>query len=156
MVKHNNASIAIDAARILATKGDFLSDEVDGPVAVIPIERFCNIQRELQRSVTGNNNVYTTPTDKDFYLTGFVFSYMCDATADNTNITAFITTDGVTKNIARAAKITTTATSGIVAVEFNKPIKIDRGTIIGSSSTFTVGNCTHSLAIRGYTVETTN
>jgi len=154
MPTHRNPSIVERASRILNTKAnDVLSDEVLGPVATIELKPVCNIVIEGQRSTTGNNNVYTTPSDKDFYLTGFYFSWQTDAAADNTNITVFASINGVTKNLFRASKLTLTASSGSVYVPLAIPVKIDRGSVMGSSATFTVGACTHAVGFHGYTEE---
>lgn len=156
MVKHYNTSIAEDAARILNSKqGQFLGDDVTGPVAVIPIQRFCNIVRAGSSAATGAVTVYTTPSDKDFYLVGATLQIQENATSDNTSTSLRCFIDGVLQNLINIRKLTTTATTDSEVLMLPIPIKVDRNTVISISNSFTVGSATKAASIIGYTVETT-
>lgn len=156
MVKHNNPSIAQDASRILNSTGEFLSDEVEGPVAVISIQRCANIVRSQSSVATGAVTVFTCPSDKDFYLLACTLAINEDATSDNTNTTLRVVIDGVNQNVINLRKLTTTAINQNISVSIPYPgIKIDRGSVIAMTNTFTVGNAAKSASIIGYTVETT-
>jgi len=150
MTKHYNPSIVERANRILATKsGDFLSDEVQGPVACIAITPVANILR----AAAGSGTIYTTPADKDFYLTGFSLSFVKAASDTGTLVQITCIVDGVTTSIFGFAGLTLTAERDGVAVDLSTPIKVDRNTAIscGLTGTYTAIRST----IRGYTEEVT-
>lgn len=160
MVKHNNASIAIDAARILATKGDFLLDEVDGPVAVIPIERYSNIIFLTNGTTSASSNTAgTAASDKDTYITGCSLAIIKDATCDVADgvVAARITVEGVIKNVLTLPVLTLTAQATQLSIAFRYPIKVDRGSALQVvQGTYTAGKFLRSIVFHGYTVETTN
>jgi len=159
VVKHYNTSISEDAARILNSKqGQFLGDDVQGPVAVIPIERYCNIIRSNSRNTTGSSTVYTTPTDKDFYLQAVLLSWEANAASDCTEFWVNVTTD--TENVASqrilgARRTTLTAGRGEQILSLVKPIKLARNTQVTLNQSFTVGAASMGASVIGYTVETT-
>lgn len=156
MVKHYNTSISEDAARILNSKqGQFLGDDVTGPVAVIDISPYANVVRNILGTSTGTGTLYTTPTDKDFYLTSVQISVQANAACDSTFAVIRCTIEGIIRNVIGIAKLTLTATSEAVSITFTTPVKIDRGTAIQTNNTFTAGSQTISAQITGYTVETT-
>ena len=158
MTKHYNPTIAQDAARILNSKqGDFLPDEVTGPVAVIPIERFCDIARGGASTSTGNITVYTTPAGEDFYLVGYSASYAKDATCDiaTGRIQIATTIQGVSRDIGGFSVITTTSQYDSLSVTFDKPIKLDRAVTVVMSGTFTLGVLSRQISIFGFIVQTT-
>ena len=149
MVKHYNTSISEDAARILNSKqGQFLGDDVQGPVAVINIRPRANIVKSVGTSTT----IYTTPTDKDFYLCSAYMSVIKDAAATGSAATLTATVDGVSVSIMACASITLTAHQFSEYLVLDTPIKVDRGTAIAVSAS----NWSASRSgITGYTVETT-
>jgi len=149
MVKHYNTSISEDAARILNSKqGQFLGDDVQGPVAVIPLSPRANIVKSVNSATT----IYTTPADKDFYLTYVLLSAIKDAAATGTSVAISATVEGVSTSIVAIAGITLTVQQQTVPVFFSTPIKIDRNTAIAiSGSNWT----TYRGIVAGYTVETT-
>jgi len=158
VVKHYNPSISEDAARILNSKqGQFLGDDVQGPVAVIPIRRYANIVRRVGSTTTGSATVYTTPADKDFYLTGIQVSFIKNATCDVASgpLRYTATVEGVSQGIISLALLTLTAQDQNAFVSFETPIKVDRNTAITTSNTFTAGAFVRECCITGYTVETT-
>lgn len=159
MVKHYNPSLVERFQRIFNFKStDRFTDDISGPVAVIPVTPISRIVRSANRSTSGSSTILTTPTDKDFYLCGAMLSIDSDVVADNTSASIVVTIDGVSNNrdIVRIEKLSLTATSRTVVQNFNPPIKIDRGTNITAASTFTVGASRLSGCIYGYTEETTN
>jgi len=129
VTKHYNPSIVENANRILASKaGDYLSDEVQGPVAVIPILPITNIIKTANSSTTGSVTLYTTPTDKDFYLTSLQISLIKDATNDNaTGTIGFsITVDGVVIVPLGLAVLTLTAQNSNAVLPLSISIKVNR------------------------------
>lgn len=158
MVRHYNPSIVERAQRILNTKMDNLSDEVNGPLAVIPIEPICRISRSQQAIVTGSSTIYTTPTDKDFYLCNVQFSFSKDAACDvaTGSIGIQTTIDGAAQIIIRLPVITLTAQNNTLSFNFVKPLKIDRGVTLILTGTYTAGVMSRTGNIVGYTEETTS
>lgn len=157
MVKHYNPSIVQDAQRILNTKMDNLSDNIGDMVAVIPILPTCRIVKNGNTSSSGGLTVYTTPTERDFYLTGIIFSMAKDSTCDVATGTVAINVviDGTAVALAPIAVITLTAQAQIASLSLPVPIKIDRGTPISGSVTFTAGVMRRTCTLIGYTQETT-
>lgn len=113
-----------------------------------------NVMVNQSTSTTGTATVYTTPSDKDFYLTYMCLEFQADATADNTSVGMNFTVNGTGVPFINLRKLTTTATTLCVPVTLNPPIKIDRGTNITYSTTFTVGACSRSATIAGYISDT--
>ena len=159
MVKHYNPSIAEDANRLLNSKaGDQLGAEV-APIIqpTIELRRYSNIVRSGSSTASSSTaSIFTTPSDKDFYLTGATFSLQKDATSDNTSAFLRVTIDGsTTRNIIQMDTLTTTAVSKDMAVSFPFPIKLDRSTNVIIGATYTVGSLVRNATIFGYTVEVT-
>lgn len=153
-MKHYNPSITERANRIFNLKnGDQMPDEVEGPVAVIPLTNVVRIVRSASANNAASGTVWTTPAEKDFYLTGVILTTTKDATSTATNIqlTAFI--DGVGQPIVRIRGITLTAMSQTVPISFSVPIKIDRNTQINIANDSAVANIATSAVIFGYTEE---
>lgn len=156
MVRHFNTSITEDAARILGSKaGEFLTEEVQGLVAVIPIQRFSNIVKSNLGTNTTSSTIYTTPSDKDFYLTAASLGFAKDATATATAVTLEVTVEGVAQNILVLPTVTLTADARAVANNYPIPIKLDRGSAITAKASAGVATILIRAAIQGYTVETT-
>ncbi len=149
-MKLNNRSIALDTNRILDLKAESISDVMPMIQPTVEIKPRLNIIK----SVVTDQTIYTTPTDKDFYLTNTYIS-MCKAAGDTgsaISINAFI--DGVATLILSIGGITGTVDYQSVAENYGQDgIKIDKGTIINLSIT---GTYTSKRAlIKGYTRETT-
>lgn len=156
-MQHYNPSISEDFTRIFNTKSGENTNEVSEEiVSIIPIERRIDIATHGVRTASGTLTVYTTPSDKDFYLTNITFSLAKDVTCDvatgRSGVTAFI--DGVNKELLSIAFITLTANLETVSIQFNKPFKIDRNTAIANGTTYTAGAMSRVVNIQGYTVET--
>lgn len=104
-----------------------------------------------------NATIYTTPTNKDFYLTSVVLCRTKDAASDDTYSFLGGTIEGAQVSFIRLSGITLTAQQQEVAINYPLPVKIDRGTTITLSKTSTtvgVNNLTGSIS--GYTVENGN
>lgn len=159
MVKHYNPSLVERFQRIFNFKStDRFKDDISGPVAVIPVEPVSKIVRSGNTSSSGALTIFTTPSDKDFYLVGGNISLVKDVTCDAATGTFQITCtiDGVAQAIMVIGILTLTAQSEIVNLSLPYPIKVDRGTAITGSITFTAGACRRTGCIIGYTEETTN
>jgi len=116
--------------------------------------RTINVVESGSRDTSGQIALYTTPTDKDFYITSVQINNQSDVTADNTD--AYISTklpDGNSATLAQLFKLSTTVFQGVINLSFPIPIKIKRGTAINFGSTFTAGASITGAGITGYIVE---
>ncbi len=156
-MRHYNPSITERLFRIFRPKaGDQFSDEVSpNLVAVVPITPVCRIIKAAGSSATGTMNVWTTPTDKDFYLTGANLSMVKDAANDMAtgNVSLAVFVDGVAVNPIGIALLTLTAQNQTVQANFSIPIKLDRGSVISVGATYAAGAMRRFVTINGYTEE---
>lgn len=125
------------------------------PVLISNPERVCNIVRGVHQANTGSQTIYTTPTDKDFYLVA------ANLNTSNLPVGAYgtasmdVVIDGDTQELLRITTNVGTNEARDVTSNNNYPvpIKIDRGTAIITTQTnqavFFVG-----ANIVGYTVDT--
>lgn len=156
MPVHYNPSIAQDSRRIFNLKaGDNFSPEILPNIQpVMQISRVANIVREVGSAATGTFTIFTTPADKDFYLTGAMLSFTKDAASDLTTMAMNVVIAGATRSIVVIP--TTTLVAGTMQhnAPITTPILVDRGTTIGVTGTFTVGTATRFGLVQGFTVET--
>lgn len=144
-----------------------LQQNVDGTISnvasqIIPV---CEVNPKMMRRInvvvtsakatTGPNTTYTTPSDKDFFLIGYIYNLIKDAACDAasgqiSNITAV--QDGQTKTIGTIAGITLTAQNERMIVMLNYPMKLDRATTINNTGTYAAGVMQRTLTIFGYEV----
>lgn len=115
--------------------------------------RFCDVAVAATLTNGTSQTIYTTPTDKDFYLTSANCSVIKDVTSTSTDTTIVVTIGGSTTAVLRIAGITLTAQSGSMSQTFNTPIKIDRGTGISLQNTTNVANINAKGCITGFTVD---
>ncbi len=156
MVRHFNPSLAQNARRILATKGDGLTAEIaEKLIPIVPITSVCNYVKYLTSTATGTAVVATTPTDKDLYITAIQLAFAADAAADAVICYISVFVNGVEQIISQHTKITLTAYSSVPAqLILIPPLLVDRGSAINSVTAFTVGTTRRNVIIIGYTVET--
>jgi len=157
MTRHYNPSIVQHANRILASKGgDFLSDEVMPNIQpVIPISPVANISRGSGMTNALTSALFTTPADKDFYLTSAVLSVSKDVTSTAVAIDFRVVIDGASQTPIRISGITLTPLQATVPLVFNPPIKIDRNTAISINANTAVANIRVDGSLTGYTEEVT-
>jgi len=98
--------------------------------------------------------LYTTPTDKFFYLTNAQLSISKDAACDAATGACFIYgfVSGAIRNLIQVSTITLTAMQDTVSVTFSPPVKLDRNTAITATwaGTHTAGIFVKSAVIIGY------
>jgi len=137
----------------IATDGmpQTLGSSINPSIEIGP--KFTFIVRSISGTSTGAITAYTTPTDKDFYLTFLHESFTKDATCDMVDFRTNITTEGVSRNISSIPSQTTTAESRSQNTTFSYPIKLDRGSTIQTLGAFTAGTCTKKLNIGGFILE---
>ena len=115
--------------------------------------RRCNIVRRSSAINSTGGTIYTTPTDKDFFLNSVALSVIKDVTSTSilSNITCII--DGATNQILSIPGISLTVQNQSLSISFPIPIKIDRGSAIGVSNSTNVANISTNAMITGYTVD---
>ena len=118
--------------------------------------RRANIVRRARAANAISSTIYTTPTDKDFYITSVSISNTKDVTATSVNSDVRATIDGVVQNIIELSYLTLTAQNMSSAQNFVCPIKVDRGTVISVNNNTNVANIGTTGVITGYTVESTS
>lgn len=117
-----------------------------------------NIVRGSTSSTSGLITVYTTPTDRDFYLTGITSSFIKDSTCDSSTgaYTITITPEGDSSKFLYAFPIITlTAQNQSLSNTYPFPIKLSRNSSIIFGGTFTVGVCVRNIGITGFTLDPT-
>lgn len=134
-----------------------LADKVVPVMEVNPkLLRRANIVRRSTASNATVATIYTTPSDKDFYLTGVAIAIIKDATSTSASSYISITIDGASQIFVHIPELTLTAQTGQMALSLPTPIKVDRGTAITINNSTNVANISATGTIVGYTVENIN
>jgi len=123
-------------------------DEDIGLIATIPIEPYINIVKWLDNTGT----VYTTPTDKDFYLTNAFISMSKNAGNTGALLRLDITLeDGTATRLMFITSETAIVHQGQIVENYQKGIKLKRNTAITltASGTFAISHAN----IKGYTTD---
>lgn len=121
------------------------------PVFNVNPDRISNI---IRGAVTTSFSaaIYTTPTDRDFYLVALTLSVSKNGTSTSTTSSINFTIDGAAQSAIVIAGLTATAQSESNTINFPFPIKLDRGTQILISNG-AAGNINTAGAIIGYTTD---
>lgn len=153
---HYNPSISEDTNRILNLKSGDNNNEVGDHIQpTIEIQPKA-IVRSAGQTASGIMTVFTTPIDKDFYITGYALGYVKDVLCDTAtgDIALTIVIDGVTRSLFPFPILTLTAQSDTATGCVVPPIKVDRGTQINLGGTFGAGNMRRTASIYGFFRET--
>lgn len=104
---------------------------------------------------TAGLTIYTTPSDKDFYLTGAHIAQTQDAASTNAfaYIRGFPYGDNTAREFVSLAFQASTAGSYSMVRDFSIPIKLARNSIISYVTSTAVANQAARIGIVGYTVE---
>lgn len=142
-----------------------MQQNVDGIISnvagqIIPVvdvnpkhARRCLVARRATATNATTATIYTTPSDKDFFLNSLSVGYIKDATSTSLYSGITATIDGVARELLLIPGITLTAANGSVSVSFPVPLKVDRGTSILCVNSTNVANVSCISCITGYTVE---
>lgn len=164
MEKINNEETIKECSRVLGHQVDRIP-ELDTTKIVLVANinpkhgRRSDIVRSTSSTTTNGATIYTTPTDKDFYFVGGSLSYQADATSDGILVEMRVTPFGATSTnsaVLKIAKQATTAGQGSVSISLPNPIRLQRGSTITATHTFTVGTQTITGSIIGYTTDIAN
>jgi hypothetical protein len=150
----------VDGARLNAAVDQVpnqLSEKVVATMETNPkFFRFINTIRRTA-GTTGTLTVYTTPTDRDFYLCGLTGTITKNVTSDATLSQINIVPDGyIAVTILEFSQQSLTAESRTLGNDFNIPIKLKRGSTITMDTNQTAGTTTRNIIIWGYTVDASN
>jgi hypothetical protein len=151
-----------DGAKIQQSVDGIPSELADKVIPVMEVNpkllRVIDVVRNATATPNSNTTIYTTPTDRDFFLTTAQLAYVKDATCDiasgvGPRISVTMFGETTTRGILESAVITLTADSQIISIAFPRPIKLARGSAITGDrgAAFTVGNLVRSFSITGYT-----
>ena len=165
MVRINNSDLTNelrDVAKIQVGADiipNILSNQVVPVIDVNPKHaRILNITSGASTSATGASTIYTTPTDKPFYLTTIGFAFIKDVVCDIATgaMTVKVVINGASQNIIIIPIITLTAQSGVYQIDLPKPMLLDRGSTVFMSATFGAGVLSRAGYITGYTLDNPN
>lgn len=107
-------------------------------------------------STTGGFTIYTTPSNKDFYLTSIQFHVIKDVVCNMAtgSVTVLGVKEGRTAEaLSRLGVITLTAQDDVVAVAFPNPIKLDRDSTISSTVSYAAGVMVRTVVLSGLLVD---
>lgn len=100
-----------------------------------------------------SSTIYTTPTDRDFYLTSAQLSMIKDAGALSTYSAINCTINGdANVRLIRVIGLATTAQTESLSISFPAPVKVDRGTAITVINSNAGANVSASGLIAGYLI----
>lgn len=153
-MKHYNPSISNRMSRFFNLKGENTDEVRDEIVAVVPLIPVANIVKQAVRTTSGSVTVYTTPADREFFLSALTMSYECNAACDTLGIECYIYVDGVQIPFVRLNKLTLTARADSMTWSFPNPIRIDKNSVISFYCTYSAGSCSFNGTIVGYLEET--
>lgn len=115
--------------------------------------RRINIVKKNTVTNSTAGTIYTTPSDKDFYLCAINLTVSKDATATSLLSEVRIVVDNLQVFPISIATTTTTTETKQASIVFNNPIKIDRGTNISGINSTANANISLTVNVLGYTVD---
>lgn len=149
----------IDGARLQQQQGGIPSELAEKVIPVMEVNpkllKAATIIKSAQILNNSPQTIYTTPTDKDFYLTNVALSTSKDVTATSIVTALSATVNGITGVILRLCTLTLTAERGEMACSLNPPIKVDPGSAITITTSTNVGNIAAAGSIVGYLEDNT-
>jgi hypothetical protein len=150
----------VDVAKIQTSMDSIPSEISEKVVLVADVNpkhaRIVNIVKYGETSVSGTTDVYSIPSNKEFYLVGFNMSLIKDAACDNISLDLRGVINGETVRICQIVGLTLTADSKSLSQSFYFPIKFDKGTNISMVGTKAVGNFSKVSCIQGFTIDNIN
>jgi len=160
MVDVQNRQVLDDLAEKIKESNPNVLPKTIGDKIMPVIEVGDNIDQRFiihtNSATSGTITITTTPTDKDFYLTGIEMSYATDATCDMASAQngVIVIIQGVSRVALSFANIALTAQQSDRSITFPVPILLDRGSLVTMTGTFTVGVAIRGVSISGYSVDT--
>jgi len=149
---HRNPTLSTEARRFLNAKSN--EDTTDQALLVVPFRPPQRIVRRGSALDATSGTVFTTPTDKDFYLCSAVLAMATNNTATSTSSSMSVVIDGVTVTLLEIRHVTLTPDNIVQSQAYDPPILLDRGSLIALANSTAVGTITTAGTITGYTLET--
>ena len=118
--------------------------------------RECTVIKTQSATASGAVTVLTSSSTRDTYITQVSMSVCKNASCDvaNGQFLISVVVGGNTYYIAGIALLTLTAQDQSLAINLDKPVKIDRNTAVTIvSNTYTVGAMVRSANVIGYEVD---
>ena len=115
--------------------------------------KFTTVLKTATIATTSGITVYTTPTDKDFYLTFISLAFVKDVNCDNATVYVQIVTNDGTIRLPFFENVSLVAEAKQVSIDFSNPIKLSRNNVISLVGTFTAGALTKRATIGGFILE---
>lgn len=157
MAQINRSSIIQNSADLMnlqSGRDKLPAVSIDNVQPVIEVgPKFSNITRHTSSNATGSVTIFTTPLDKDFYITSAFLTLTKDATSDNVSTGILIYQGGTTRDILNIRSQTTTTLTMVLTNNYSYPIKCDRGTNITLFGTMSAGTMQKEAGITGVLVE---
>ena len=97
--------------------------------------------------------VFTTPAERDFYLTSVILSVIKDVNSTSTRSSMNVRINEVNTELIHIAGISVTAQNDVVSLNYNPPIKLSRGGEITVNNTTAVSKIVARASITGYTTD---
>jgi len=159
--KNNDIRTAIKQILNLEQYTDRVPAEISSTVGLVVDvnpnhNRIVNIVRSGTAINATSGTIYTTPTDKDFYILGANLSVIKDVTSTATQSYIQITVDGdaTPRSIMLSAGLTLTVQTSQNNFTLPVPIKLTRGTTVTVNNDTAVANISTVGTIYGFTVDT--
>jgi len=155
MAFHRSLQITEDLRRIFNSKTGEMLDNVipDFVQPVIPVTPVCKIVRDTVNTNQTATTIFTTSATKDFYLVAASLSLIRTVGSPSTQTRITVVINGIVRRVLQIAGITLQVQEGQLAINFNPPIKVDRGTNIQTVNTSGTGTIVVGATITGYEVE---
>jgi len=115
--------------------------------------KYSHVLRNASTTSTNTSAIYTTPADKDFYLTLVTLGFSKDVVSDLVEARISITVESKAQTILSCNTQSVTVDSRTVTLSLPYPLKVDRNTAINLIGAFTVGSCIKTASIAGFVLE---
>ena len=157
MARVTRSSVLLKIQDILALQAGSEQVPVMANNSIQPViesgPRFTQVSVHNFNSATAALTVYTTPRDKDFYLTYADLSVTKDVVCDCVLSNLIITQGGTSRRLLNIDMQTVTAGSFGKSLNFSYPIKLDRSAVITLNGAFGAGTLTKTACIGGFILE---
>jgi len=150
----------VDGGKIAVSVDGIPSELAEKVVPVMEVNpkllRLNNIVESTFQATNGSVTLFTTPVDRDFFLTSVSIALVKDVACDLASgaIALSVTLpSGIVKSLIRLPVLALTAQSSELSLSFSQPIPLGKGSPIAISGTFTAGALSRSGSITGFTID---
>jgi hypothetical protein len=160
MANINNSQLSkelIDGAKIQTSFDKIPTQLADKVVPVMEVNpkmlRMCNVAKSSTATNATSATLYTTPTDRDFYLCGLALSTIKDVTSTSLSSGITTTINGASVTLLSIASLSLTVQNSSTNLVISPPILVDRGVTIAVTNSTNVANITSRASLVGYTID---